>query len=143
MLALIGTGGGMLLGELAVGTRTNGLSDEVPSFSSLSANPDAAMPQGEGAPACTDCADSYGAAARLRAQHEERMNYGFREMGAVDVDPLAPVEPVDDGYRYGGRFPDLESRGREDMAKVEDVSRTVPGEEPPPAGEMARSSTER
>lgn len=141
----VGTGGGMLLGELAVGTRTNGLLDETSSFSSLSANPDAAMPQGEGARDCTDCADSYGAAARLRARHEERMGDEFRELGAVDADPPVPVAPIDDDYRYGGRFPDPvpAPRVREDVAGIEEVSRTLPGEEPSPTDGIARSSAER
>jgi hypothetical protein len=107
MLAVVGIVGGMMLGELAVGNRTNRLADEPPSYSSLSANPDALVPQGKAAPPCPDCADSYGVAVRLRAQRDERMSSEFRELGAVDVDPPLPADPSDD-YRFGGRFPDPE-----------------------------------
>ena len=100
-----GVGGGMLLGEMAVGTRLGGGIGEPATYSHLSANPDAAAPPAGGAAPCLDCRDSYGVAARLRADRESRMSDEFRKLGAVDVNPPAPGEP-DDGYRYGGRFPD-------------------------------------
>jgi len=105
LLLLTGAGGGLLLGELVVGNRAKGLLVEAPSYSRLSANPDALVPQGKVSPPCPDCADSYGVAARLRAHRDQRMGEEFRELGAIDLDPPAPVEP-DDDYRYGGRFPD-------------------------------------
>ena len=104
-LAFAGVSGGTLLGEMAVGTRLGGGIGEPATYSHLSANPDAAAPPVSGAAPCLDCRDSYGVAARLRADRESRMSDEFRELGAVDIDPPAPGEP-DDGYRYGGRFPD-------------------------------------
>ncbi len=104
-LALVGVTGGMLLGEMAVGSRLSSEMGEPATYSHLSANPDAAAPPAGGAAPCLDCRDSYGVAARLRADHDSRMSDEFRELGAVDVDPPASGEP-DEGYRYGGRFPD-------------------------------------
>jgi hypothetical protein len=107
LLALVGVVGGMMLGEMAASTRLGRISDEPATYAHFSANPDALVPQGEVAPDCIGCADSYGAAMRLRAHRDDRMSDEFRELGAVEVDPPAPVEPAD-GYRYGGRFPDPE-----------------------------------
>lgn len=104
-LALVGVTGGMLLGEMAVGSRLSSEMGEPATYSHLSANPDAAAPPVGGAAPCLDCRDSYGVAARLRADRESRMSDEFRDLGAVDVDPPTHNEP-DDGYRYGGRFPD-------------------------------------
>ncbi len=104
-LALVGVTGGMLLGEMTVGTRSGSGIGEPATYSHLSANPDAAAPPVGGAAPCLDCRDSYGVAARLRADGESRMSDEFRDLGAVDVNPSALGEP-DDGYRYGGRFPD-------------------------------------
>ncbi|GGJ62610.1 hypothetical protein CDQ92_11930 [Sphingopyxis bauzanensis] len=104
-LALVGVTGGMLLGEMTVGTKSGSGIAEPATYSHLSTNPDAAAPPVGGAAPCLDCRDSYGVAARLRADRESRMSDEFRELGAVDLDPPAPSEP-DDGYRYGGRFPD-------------------------------------
>jgi len=104
-LALVGVTGGMLLGEMAVGSRLSSKMGEPATYSHLSANPDAAAPPVGGAAPCLDCRDSYGVAARLRADRESRMSDEFRELGAVDLDPPTSGEP-DDGYRYGGRFPD-------------------------------------
>jgi hypothetical protein len=142
ILALIGAAAGIMLGELVVGTRTRGLADAAPSFSSLSANPDAAVPQGEGAPACTDCIDSYGVAARLRARRDGQDD-AFRELGAVDVDRPSPVQTADDDYRYGGRFPDAQPHPFADMAKVEDASQIGPVENAPSAGAIPPSAAER
>lgn len=108
-LALTGVAGGMLLGEMTVGTRSGGGIGEPATYSHLSANPDAAAPPAGGAAPCFDCRDSYGVAARLRADRESRMSDEFRDLGAVDVNPSAIGEP-DDGYRYGGRFPDRPPR---------------------------------
>lgn len=104
-LALAGVAGGMLLGEMTVGTRSGSGIGEPATYSHLSANPDAAAPPVGGAAPCLDCRDSYGVAARLRADRESRMSDEFRELGAVDVNPPGPGEP-DEGYCYGGRFPD-------------------------------------
>jgi hypothetical protein len=107
VLTLAGVTGGMMLGEMAVGTRFAGRTGEPASYSHLSANPDALVPQGGGAAPCLDCANSYGVALRLRAHRDDRMSDEFRELGAVDVDPPIRADAGDD-YRYGGRFPDPE-----------------------------------
>jgi len=104
-----------MLGEMAADRRLGGSSDDPASYAHLSANPDALVPQGKSAPDCLGCADSYGAALRLRAhrndQGDDRMGDEFRELGAVEVDTPTPTEPEDD-YRYGGRFPDPEPPAR-------------------------------
>ncbi|MHA4837010.1 hypothetical protein [Sphingopyxis sp. MSC1_008] len=107
VLALVGVTGGMMLGEMAVGTRLGRETGEPASYSRLSANPDALEPQGDGAAPCLDCGDSYGVALRLRAHRDNRMSDEFRELGAVDVDPPILAD-TDDDYLYGGRFPDPE-----------------------------------
>lgn len=135
LLVLAGVGGGMLLGELAVGNRIGAYSGEAPSFSRLSANPDATVAQGEGAPPCLDCADSYGVGIRMRAARDDRMSDEFRELGAVEIDLPAPAD-IDDGYRYGGRFPDP-AAGDDMPDVVETLPATtddgvpLPGETPP------------
>jgi hypothetical protein len=106
-LAFAGVTAGMVLGEMAAGTRLGSGIGEPASYSRLSANPDALVQQGEGAVSCTGCADSYGVAMRLRAHRDDRMSDEFRELGAVDNDPPMPADAGDD-YRYGGRFPDPE-----------------------------------
>lgn len=134
MLALAGVAGGTLLGELAVGTNRPGNVGEGRSYAGLSANLDALVPQGKGAAPCPECADSYGVAARLRANHHERMDGEFRRLGTVDVDPPLPDEPADN-YRYGGRFPDPEPSRPEKItqaANPPDV--TPPGDVPLPDG---------
>lgn len=113
VLALAGVISGIMLGEMAVGARLGWASVEPASYADLSANPNALVPQGDGVIVrCSDCADSYGVAARLRAERDNRMNDAFRELGAVDVDASLPGEPAEDCYRYGGRFPDQEPRIR-------------------------------
>lgn len=107
VLALAGVIGGMMLGEMAAGTRLGRAGSEPASYSHLSANPDALVPQGSGAAPCSGCADSYGVALRLRAHRDDRMSDEFRDLGAVDVDPPILADAGDD-YRYGGRFPDPE-----------------------------------
>jgi hypothetical protein len=105
LLVLAGLCGGMLLGNLATGSGRSGTLSDRPPFSSLSSNPDAALPPPAGADPCLGCPDSYGVAARLRADREERMGGTFRELGYVDPDGIAP-DDEEDVYRYGGRFPD-------------------------------------
>ncbi|QCB55215.1 hypothetical protein E5675_12740 [Sphingopyxis sp. PAMC25046] len=111
LLALAGTLAGLLLGEMIAEplAATRG-GDDPASYAQYSANPDARLPQGETAAPCFACPDSYGVAARLRAEREPRMESAFRELGAIDLDAPLPDEPVpessDDGYQYGGRFPD-------------------------------------
>jgi hypothetical protein len=131
MLALAGIGGGMMLGEMVVGGRARGISAETSSFSRLSANPDALVPQGKGAPPCSDCVDSYGVAMRMRAHRDDRMSDEFRALGAVDIDPPTRTDPVDD-YRYGGRFPDPEPRTGRPSIQMESVpAATLSGGAPP------------
>ncbi|MBK6414665.1 hypothetical protein [Sphingopyxis sp.] len=114
---------------------------EPATFSHLSANPDAAVGPAVIAAPCLDCRDSYGVAARLRADRENRMSDEFRELGAVDLDPPAPSEP-DDGYRYGGRFPDPPPR--ESNRRMPDVRLVSAGtaDEKPPVAEMSALPTE-
>lgn len=109
IVALAGTVGGIILGNIAAGPLADERAAATASFSRLSANPDAQSAPGEGAAPCLDCPDSYGVGARMRADRDQRMSDEFRELGAVDVDPPPPADPVDD-YRYGGRFPDPEPR---------------------------------
>lgn len=107
LLALAGTVAGVLLGEETAEplAATRGSGDPA-SYARYSANPDARAPQGETAPPCTACPDSYGVAARLHAERAPRMADAFHELDAVDTDAPLPAEPLDDGYQYGGRFPD-------------------------------------
>lgn len=131
-LALAGVTGGALLGELAAGPRLGIGTVEPTPYSHLSANPDALMAQGSGAAPCLDCADSYGVALRLRAQHEDRMNNdAFREL--VDVDPPILADAADD-YRYGGRFPDPEPAA---TVTSGDPRSDIPSGDPSPDGKTA------
>ncbi|MGN6689942.1 MAG: hypothetical protein ACTHJU_03255 [Sphingopyxis sp.] len=105
-----GLGAGFLLGMVAIGQGLAIDGDNPPSFTHLSANPNAHV----GAVAdvttyCPDCADSYGVAAQLRAEQNLRMNDPFRRLGEVDADILVPP-PEPEPYRYGGRLPDPEPR---------------------------------
>lgn len=114
LLALVGIAGGILLGEMAAGSRPHGGSGDSASFSRLSANPDALVEESDETDPCLDCADSYGVAMRLRAHsdgrmRDDRMSGAFRALGEVKTDGEKPTEPQDD-YRYGGRFPDPEPR---------------------------------
>lgn len=110
LLTLAGVFAGSLLGDLIAEPLAPTRGSDNASYAQHSANPDALVAQGETAPPCVACPDSYGVAARLRAERAPRMADAFRELGAVDTDaPLSaePLpEPPDDGYRYGGRFPD-------------------------------------
>ena len=135
LLALAGVGSGILLGELAAGGRAKGLHDALPSYSRLSANPDAMVPQGEAAPPCLACPDSYGISARLRAQRSDRMSDEFRELGAVGVDLPAPSAAEAD-YRYGGRFPDPDPQNLRTAQPVEPVTAEQPADSIPSTGEV-------
>ena len=115
LLALAGALAGVLLGEESAEPLAAARIGDYPgSYAEYSANPEARVAQGETAAPCFACPDSYGVAARLRAERESRMASAFRELGAVDLDAPLPDEPArkpaDDGYRYGGRFPDPASR---------------------------------
>ena len=107
MLALAGTGGGILLGLAVVGESFRRSTDDNVSFAGFSANPDALVIERAEALPCPDCADSYGVAARLNAGRAHRMSDAFRELGRVEGGVISSPEPADD-YRYGGRFPDPE-----------------------------------
>lgn len=106
LIALAGAIGGMVLGEMAIEPNRGGTIAEPATYSHLSANPRALPPASDGgAVPCPDCLDSYGVAARLRADREDRMSEPFRALGEVDPDP-APPDDTGDAYRFGGRFPD-------------------------------------
>ncbi|SBV33310.1 exported protein of unknown function [uncultured Sphingopyxis sp.] len=143
LLTLAGVLAGVLLGEESAEPLAAARGGGDPgSYARYSANPDARLPQGETAAPCFACPDSYGVAARLRAERESRMESAFRELGAVDTDAPLPPEPVpepaDDGYRYGGRFPDPAPR-------IE-TPNVDPESSPSPSGEglrLDRSSLDR
>ena len=133
MLILIGVGGGFALGEMAAGTRLRAGVDDPPSYSRLSANPDSMVQATDPALVpCPGCADSYGVAARLRAEHDHRMSDEFRELGAVDVDS-SPPDDLSDDYRYGGRFPDPESSAANSLAQRDTAPVAVPASDETPA----------
>lgn len=105
LLLLAGAIFGTLLGNIVTGSRLNSVSADPQSFSQMSANPNAAAtPEGSG-DLCQGCPNSYGVAARLRADQANRTNDAFRARGAVNPD--APASRVDDDYQYGGRFPEI------------------------------------
>ena len=108
MVGIGGLAAGALLAFIVIGRGLSGKSSGSVSFSDLSANPKAAMANAASPPPCLDCADSYGVGARLRAERESRLSDPFRRLGEVDetVPVPPPPEDADDGYRYGGRFPD-------------------------------------
>lgn len=137
LLLIAGTGGGMLLEDLVIGNRPGSASTDSGSFSRLSANPDAMVAQGEGAPPCLDCADSYGVGVRMRADRGDRMSDEFRELGAVELDPPATAD-IDDGYRYGGRFPDTEPPAGDEAADIEDTPPITTGDDVPLSDETKR-----
>lgn len=138
MLALAGVVGGMILGEMAAGTRLGHGTGESTSYSRFSANPDALVPQGDGAAPCRECADSYGVALPLRAHREDRMSEEFRELGAIDVDPPLLVDTGDD-YRYGGGFPDPEPVA---AMPGEGPHPPMPARDPSPANKTAPAPAE-
>ncbi len=143
LLALAGALAGVLLGDKSAEPLAAArIGDDPASYAQYSANPDARVPQGETAAPCFACPDSYGVAARLRVERESRMENAFRELGAVDLDAPLPdervpepaPEPADDGYQYGGRFPDpgprLETLAPEDIALPVTEKGTPPVETP-------------
>ncbi|ALJ13261.1 hypothetical protein [Sphingopyxis macrogoltabida] len=119
-------GGGILLGSLAVGSGLHSQSEREASYAALSANPNAAAADGIAAQDCLDCPGSYGAAVRLRAIHEVRIDESFRKLGEVETDYPPIHEPADD-YVYGGRFPDPEP----EMASRQGPVAAAPGSENP------------
>lgn len=136
-LALAGVVAGMLLGEMAAGTRLRSGDGEPASYSHLSANPDALVAQGDGGIVpCPGCADSYGVAVRLRANRNGRMSDEFRELGAVDVDPPKFADAGDD-YRYGGRFPDSVTG-----TEIDETQKIVPANDVPSTIEEAPALAE-
>ena len=107
IVTLAGLGAGALLAFIVIGQGLRGKNSGPASFSNLCANPKAAVADASSAPPCLDCADSYGVGARLRAERESRLSDPFRRLGEVDEDaPMPSPEEANDGYRYGGRFPD-------------------------------------
>ena len=108
LLVLVGTVGGALLGNMIAGQRLSSGLTAPAAYPRLSANPDAAATQAITDDGCIGCLDSYGVAAPLRAERQGRMNDAFWALGPVD--PEAMIDESDDGYRYGGRFPDSELR---------------------------------
>ncbi len=107
-LAITGLVVGMMLGQMTVGGWRSEVLRPSPAFSDLSANPDAAALQVNEAAPCLDCPDSYGVAARVRIDRDDRMSPAFRELGTVDGRPIIVADDRIDDYRYGGRFTDGE-----------------------------------
>ena len=106
-IAVFGLVGGVLLGLVVIGNGFDRSGAGSSAFADLSANPDALVTDIESAPLCRDCTDSYGVAARLRAEREGRLSDPFRRLGEVDAGAPLPPDDGDAGdYRYGGRFPD-------------------------------------
>lgn len=142
MLMFVGVGGGFALGEMAAGTRLRAGVDGPASYTRLSANPDAMVQATDaGLIPCPGCADSYGVAARLRAQRDHRMSDEFRELGAVDVDSSLPDDPADD-YRYGGRFPDPASSAAVSLAQRDTAPAAIPASTEVPADTPANTVVE-
>lgn len=131
LLALAGAIAGMMLGELVAGGRIESRDEMVrenSGYAGFSANPDAMVADAAAAPVCRDCADSYGAAARLRARRAERADAALREAEPIDREAAQPSpEPADD-YRHGEGFPDVEPAAPVPPAP-EDFA---PGDDAPP-----------
>lgn len=143
LLLLAGIGGGLLLGEFAAGGRTAAYSSDAGSFSRLSANPDAMVAdgiatEGDGAAPCFDCPHGQGIGIPVRRSRDDRMDAEFRELGAVDIGPPAPADP-DDGYRYGGRFPDPEPGEWDGMPDDRESVSTATGDAPLPSDAISPS----
>ena len=131
-LALAGAIAGLLLGELVAGGRidaNDGAIRESSGYAGFSANPDAMVADARAVPACTNCADSYGASARLRARRAEQAEAGLPEPDVTDSEAMLP-EPAADDYRYGGGFPEPER-----AAPVPSPAAPVPAEDSPPRDE--------
>lgn len=105
LMLLIGVICGWLLGNLVAESRLGNTPTDPLPFSQMSANPDAAATPAISVAPCLGCPDSYGVAAQIPANRAHRMNDAFRALGTDDPDAaLSPAD--DDGYQYGGRFPD-------------------------------------
>jgi hypothetical protein len=125
LLALVGAIVGALIGRYVTASRLDSAAPATRPYSQMSANPAAAETPTATGISCPDCPDSYGVAARLRAERGNRTANRFRALGTIDID-AAPAELQDD-YRYGGRFPDPPSpiddtplHGRIDDARDDD-----------------------
>lgn len=125
LLVGVGVLCGALLGNMAAGKRLSRDTADIPmSYTALSANPDAAAtPLIEPAP-CRACPDSYGVAARLRADREQRADSAFRALGAVE--PAIDDAHAEENYRYGGSFPILAPRSS--ASAIEPPASTQEGE---------------
>src|SRR3546814_19337067 len=105
LLALAGTLAGLLLGETIAKPLAAVRGGAGPaSYAQYSANPDARVPEGATAAPCIGCPDSYGVAARLRADREPGLDGAFRELGAVAVAEPLPRHPADTNYQNRGRL---------------------------------------
>lgn len=109
-VAVVGMGGGVVLGLIVIGSGLDRPGSGSHSFADLSANPDARIAEAGPVPPCPDCTDSYGPVARLRAEHESRLSDPFRSLGKVDADaPLPPgasdADPTADS-EIGTKGPD-------------------------------------
>lgn len=125
LLAVAGVICGALLGDIVAGSRLRS-SFAVPApYAKLSGNPDAAIAPSISENPCSSCPDSYGVAARLRADRTKHTANAFRALGSVDPD-VGAFEAEDD-YQYGGRFPDLPPRTNAPSAKRLDG---LPGTDP-------------
>lgn len=135
-LIAVGLAAGGALGMLAVGGGLRGDAADPPSFAGLSSNPDALVADdGVSAVPCPGCADSYGVGARLRAAREQRASEAFRQLGTVDVEDRTADEP-EDGYRYGGRFPDTAPTAPAVPAMVLPVALPEPPAPAPPEQQL-------
>lgn len=104
-VAGIGAIGGLLLGNFVVGQEVT-TESEYGSYAEVTGNPDAIGVSSSFGEPCYDCGPGYGSATPQMAANDARMDYVFRELGAVEIDHGAP--PADD-YAYGGRFDDPEA----------------------------------
>lgn len=138
LLVGVGVLCGALLGNMAAGKRLNRDTADIPmSYTALSANPDAAAtPLIEPAP-CRACPDSYGVAARLRADREQRADGAFRALGAVEPAIDDAHARAEENYRYGGSFPNLAPRPS--ASAVEPPASTQNGETDRDAERPART----
>jgi hypothetical protein len=136
LLVGVGVLCGALLGDMAAGKRLNADTADIPmSYTALSANPDAAAnPLIEPDP-CRACPDSYGVAARLRADREDRADDLFRALGAVE--PNVDDAEAEENYQYGGSFPDLAPRSP--ASAIERPTSTPDGETDRDAERPART----
>src|SRR3546814_17376387 len=105
LLALAGTLAGLLLGETIAKPLAAVRGGAGPSsYAQYSATPDARVPEGATAAPCLGCPDSYGVAARLRAEREPRIA-AFRQRDAVALDAPLHTDPADPPYPTHGRLP--------------------------------------